>query len=209
MSFLGAFRRKLVAGILIIVPVVVTILVLEYVFRTLDRFLGPMASELLGRRIPGLGILATFLLVLVAGLLGTNFLGRKVLHFIDRLMKSVPMARTIYKGSREILLAVMAPNRESFKDVVMLEYPSKDRFAYGFVTSYATREIAGSSEAIANVYIPSAPLPTSGPLVAVRVEDLIYLDMSVDEALRLIVSGGIVAPETIRLRRRTGGEETP
>jgi uncharacterized membrane protein len=201
--FLGWLRRRFLAGALLIVPIVVTILVLEYVFRTLDQFLGPVAAETLGRRIPGVGVLATIVLVFLMGILVTNLLGRRIFHFIERLMLSLPMAGTIYKGSRDILLAVAAPERRSFKDVVMLEYPSEGKFSYGFVTSYMTREMPGGSEAVANVFIPSAPLPTSGPLVAVRVEDLMYLDLSIDEALKMIVSAGIVTPKVIRIMQRT------
>ncbi|MBU1698523.1 MAG: DUF502 domain-containing protein [Candidatus Eisenbacteria bacterium] len=198
--FLGRLRSRFLAGALFIVPLVVTILVLQYIFRTLDQFLGPVAAEILGRQIPGVGILATIGLVFLVGVFVTNLLGRRLFHLVERLMTSLPMAGSIYKGSRDILMAVAAPERKRFRDVVMLEYPSEGKFSYGFVTSYMTREMLGGSESIANIFIPSAPLPTSGPLVAVRVEDLMYLDMSIDDALKMIVSGGIVTPKIIRIR---------
>jgi len=197
---LRKLQAKFLAGLLVTVPVIVTLLALRFLFRTLDSILGPLVGRLVGHQVPGLGLAATALVVFLAGLLATNYLGRKLITLGEKLFVSLPLVRKIYNASKEIVQAVTFPNRQLFKEVVMIEYPRKGLYVYGFVTSYTTRETPEGDERVANVFIASIPLPTTGLLIAVPVKDLIYLDLPIEEALKIIVSGGIVAPK--RLSRR-------
>lgn len=190
---LGALRRRFVTGLLVTVPIIATVLALRFLLRSLDSLLGPGMAALLGREVPGLGAAATLLVVMGVGLLATNVLGRRFVSWVERGIGQVPVVRGIYRASREIV-ATATLRRQVFRDVVLVEYPRRGLWAYGFVTSYTSRV---SSERLANVFIPGPPVPTTGVLVVVAVDELRFLDMSVEDALKLVLSGGLVAPPTL------------
>jgi uncharacterized membrane protein len=189
------------------VPVIATFLALQFLFRWLDGILGPWIAELLGRRVPGLGLVATILLILLMGIVAKNILGRRIIAFGDALVDRVPLVRRIYRTTKEIVDAITLPKKQLFREVVMIEYPRPGIHSYGFVTSYTMLHADGCSEKVANVFLPNPPVPTTGLMVAVPLGQLSYLDVSVDEALKLILSGGVVMPDDLRLTRaRPRGE---
>jgi uncharacterized membrane protein len=191
-------RRTFVTGLIVTVPVVATFLALRFLFRSLDGLLGPTVTALAGRELPGLGLLATLVIVLAAGLAARSFVGRRLVHAGERLIDQVPVVRSVYKASRDIVETATLSKKQVFREVVMLEYPRPRLYSYGFVTGYTSRQGAEGAERLAHIFIPGPPVPTTGHLVAARVEELVYLDMTVEDALKLILSGGMVAPAALR-----------
>jgi len=201
-TFVGSIRAKLLAGIVVTVPVVATILALRFLFRNLDALLGPWIANLIGRSIPGLGLAVTVLLILIAGIVATNYVGRRLIAFMERAFSSVPLVRRVYGASKDIVESATLSQRQLLREVVMLEHPRRGAYSYGFVTSYTTRQGPDGAQQLANVFVPGPPVPTTGNLVAVPVDELVYLEMSVDAALKLIISLGITAPRELRRRDR-------
>ena len=197
---MGHLRSTFVTGLVVTVPVVATFLALRFLFRSLDGLLGPTVAALTGREVPGLGLLATVTIVLAAGLGARSFVGRRLVRIGERLIGQVPIAGSVYRASREIVETATLSKRQVFRDVVMLEYPRPGLYSYGFVTGYTSHEVGGKTERLAHVFIPGPPVPTTGLLVAAPVEQLRYLDMPVEDALKLILSGGMVAPPSLRAR---------
>jgi len=202
-NFVASIRAKILAGIVVVVPAVATILALRFLLRNLDALLGPLIADLIGRSIPGLGLLATVLLVLLTGLIATNLLGRRLITSVERVFLGVPFVRRVYGASKDIVASVTMSQRHMLREVVMLEHPRRGAYSYGFVTSYTTRHESDGPKRLANVFVPGPPIPTTGNLVAVPVEELFYLDMSIDAALKLIISLGMTTPG--ELRGRPGG----
>jgi uncharacterized membrane protein len=197
---MSRLRAKLLAGIVVIVPVVATILALRFLFRNLDALLGPWIGSLIGRSIPGLGLLATLVLVFIAGIVATNYAGRRAIALMEKALTVVPIVRRLYGASKDIVESATLSQRHVLRDVVMVEHPRRGVYSYGFVTSYTARQGADGIRRLANVFIPGPPVPTTGNLVAVPVEELTYLEMSVDAALKLIISLGLTAPRELRAR---------
>ncbi|MCG6921003.1 MAG: DUF502 domain-containing protein [Acidobacteria bacterium] len=196
----GHLRATFVAGLVVTVPVVATFLALRFLFRSVDGLLGPSVASLIGRDIPGLGLLMTLGLVMLAGLAARSFVGRRLAGAGARVIDQVPIVRSLYRASREIVETATLSRRQVFREVVMLEFPRPGLYSYGFVTGYTSREVDGDTRRLAHVFIPGPPVPTTGVLVAVPAEQLIVLDLSVEVALKLILSGGMVAPPSLRVR---------
>lgn len=194
------FRTRFLAGIAVVVPAIATFLALRFLFRQLDGIFSAPIAQVVGREVPGLGIVATALLVLVVGYVVTNLLGRRLVTLGESVVARVPLARTIYKASRDIVQAATVSRSLAFREVVVIEYPRKGAFSYGFVTSYTTRNVAGNRLRLANIFIPGPPVPTTGVLIALPVEELVYLDLSVEDALKLVLSAGVAAPAELRER---------
>ncbi|NIN73025.1 MAG: DUF502 domain-containing protein [Gemmatimonadetes bacterium] len=202
-NIVASIRAKLLTGLVVTVPVVATVVALRFLLRNLDALLGPWISDLIGRSVPGLGLLATILLVFIVGMAATNFAGRRLISVMERAFTSLPLVRRLYGASKDIVESATLSRRHVLRDVVMLEHPRRGEYSYGFVTSYTTRHGPDGPQRLANVFIPGPPVPTSGNLVAVPVEDLLYLDLSVDDALKLVLSLGITSPP--ELHGRAGG----
>lgn len=194
---LAALRRRFLAGLLVVVPVIATVLALRFLLQTLDGLLGPLVTRALGREVPGLGAILTLVVVLAVGVVATNVVGRRVVSWVERGLGRLPVIRGIYRATREIVSTATLGQRQVFRDVVLVEHPRRGTWAYGFVTSYTGFE---DGPRLANVFIPGPPVPTSGQLVVCPVDELRFLEMSVEEALKLILSGGLVAPPVLPVR---------
>jgi len=196
-------RRMLVTGILILIPVAVTVFVLVQIFRFMDGIFAPLVSRILGRilgaetpvHIPGLGMLLTLLLILLIGWLSTNVAGRRVLRSLERVLLRLPVARSIYGATKGVLEAVSKDQTEAFKRVVLIEYPKKDLFALAFVTGGARwGEVNERLGDLLLVFVPTTPNPTSGFLLLVPRKEAIDLPITVEEGVRMVISGGILLP---------------
>jgi uncharacterized membrane protein len=201
-SFLLRLRALFLAGILVTVPVVVTFLALRFLFEKIDDLLGPLMSQLVGHDIPGLGIAATLILVLLAGLIASNYFGRQLVAAGEGLFARLPLVRAVYRTAKDIVGAVTLPRKQPLRVAVMVEYPRSGLYAYGFVTGYTIRQEEAGPRELANVFIPSPPVPTTGALIAVPRDEIYYLDMTGQEAMKLIISGGMAVPD--ELHHRTG-----
>jgi len=194
-------RKYLVAGLLIWVPLGITFLIIKFLIGFMDRslLLLPEAyrpENLLGFNIPGLGVILTFTLLLSTGLLVTNLLGRKILGGWESLLARIPLIRSLYSGAKQVAETMFAEGGQSFKKVLLVPYPREGVWSLAFQTATEVGEVqARTSREVLCVFVPTTPNPTSGFIVMVPRDDVIELDMSVDAALRMIISLGVVVPE--------------
>ncbi len=189
-------RKKIVTGLLLLFPFVLTIMILKFIFGLLDGFLGQYFTRFLPRRIPGLGIISTFILAYFLGLIGSNIIGRRIVGLGERIFVKVPVARGIYSSAKQLVNTFSSSNSNSFKRVILLEYPRLGLYTLGFITREGFGEVQEKTrEHVVNVFIPTTPNPTSGYLIMVPKDKVIPLDMSVEDGIRIIVSGGIASPE--------------
>ncbi len=202
-SLIGVLRATFVAGLIVTVPAVATFLTLRFLFRNVDGLLAPLLAAALGIDVPGLGLLSTLAIVLLAGLVVKSYIGRRLVTLGDRAVARIPVVRAIYRASRDIIETATLSRRQVFRDVVLLQYPRRGLYSYGFVTAYTSRMEEGRLLELANVFIPGPPVPTTGVLVAVPVEQLTYLEISVEDALKLVLSGGLVAPPRLQSKARS------
>ncbi|HWX25256.1 MAG TPA: DUF502 domain-containing protein [Vicinamibacteria bacterium] len=180
-----SLRRTFAAGLLVVLPLFVTVWVLRLVFRTLEGTgIAAVIETLVGRRIPGLGTALTLLAVFLVGLLADNIVGARLVQAFENLLLRVPVVRAIFGPAKQLFMALGAEG--SAQEVVAVEYPRRGLYMVGFVT----RREAGS----VYVFLPTAPNPTSGFLVICREEEVHPLGIPFETAMRLIVSGGIVSP---------------
>jgi uncharacterized membrane protein len=187
-------RNYLIAGFLVVLPLAVTVFVLLALFRFLDNLLGPI-FRIFGLTIPGLGLLSGVLLMLLVGFAASNVLGRRIVALFDAVMLKIPFARTVYAATKQFSDTVFLQNRAAFREAVLVEWPRQGLYSVGFVTGETRGEAqAKTTERVINVFIVTTPNPTTGFLCLVPESQLIRLEMSVEDALKLVVSAGIVTP---------------
>lgn len=195
-----ALRRYIVAGILVWLPLGLTILLLRFAMRLMDRtllLLPPQyrPEEILGFNIPGLGAILTVILLLVTGVLAANFVGRAFVGGWESLMDRIPVVRSVYSAAKNFAEIVFSDSSHAFKRVLLIEYPRKGIYSLAFQTSAELGEVQGRTGAdVTCCFVPTTPNPTSGFIIIVPKEDVIVLDMEVDEALKMIISLGVVVP---------------
>lgn len=202
-------RRYWVAGLLVWLPIGVTILVFKVLLDIMDQalVLVPEAyrpETLLGFRIPGLGAALALLVLFTTGVLVANLLGRRLVHWYEGLLGRIPLVRSVYGGVKNFAAVLLSGSGQSFRKVLLIEYPRKGIYRIALQTSDGVREIAAvTGKDVMTVFVPTTPNATSGFLVFVPREDVIELTMSVEEALKMIVSLGVVVPEWHRERAAT------
>ena len=188
-------RGHFFAGILIIVPVGLTMWILVWIFASIDDFLQGIAIEpIFGHEITGVGFAITIVIIYIAGFIASNVIGKKLIRYGESLLGKVPIARYLYTGIRQIMNSFSEPGRTGFMQVVLVEFPRKDIRTIGFVTNEISDE---SGEKLINVFIPTAPNPTSGFLQIARESDIIRTTISVEAALKMVVSGGRISPQEV------------
>ncbi len=173
-----------------------TYLVLKTLFLTVEGFLGELLQRELEYYIPGLGILSLILLIFFAGVLVTNFLGKKVLGLWESLLKGVPVVRTVYSLIKSIVDTLSMQGKQKFNRVVLISFPQKDQFVLAFVTGTLKGETQRVMKRnMVSVFVPTTPNPTSGYTLLVPEEEVIPLSMTVEEGMKMIVSGGFYSPK--------------
>jgi uncharacterized membrane protein len=187
-------RRHLTAGLLVLVPVIVTAAVVSFLWGLIDGWTRPLTRHLFGRELPGVGIVLTAVFVYVVGLLSTNFIGKKFLEVFDRLLENLPLVKSVYSASKQLVDAVSPKGRRSFRRVVLVEFPKKGTFALGFVTGGGLGVLG---QGMASVYVPTAINPTSGFVVFVPESEVLDPGLTVEEGIKLVVSGGVVGPHQV------------
>ena len=187
-------RIQFGAGILVVVPIIIAILILVWLFNYIDNIAQPIAESLLGRTIPGLGLGILVLLIYLTGVVATSLIGNRLIRYGESLLARVPLFRYLYTGIRQILQSFTSPREGGFLQVVLVEFPKKGMRAIGFVTSESRVE---SGEKLFSVFIPTSPNPTSGYLEIVRESDIIKTDISVDDALKMVLSAGKVSLQEV------------
>ena len=194
-------RRYFIAGLLVWLPVGATILVFSLLLRLTNGLLLLLPpswrpEELLGFSIPGLGAIIALIVLVITGMLGANLLGRRLVKFYESLLERIPFVRTVYGVVKHFAEVVFSDSTTSFKKVLLIEYPRENLYSLAFQTSEDPAEVhAVTGEPIVAVFLPTTPNPTSGFMLFVPTRSVVELDMSVEEALKMIISLGVVVPD--------------
>ena len=171
-----------------------------------DGFLQPYLIEpIFNKEIPGVGFAVTMVLIFIIGIVVSNILGRRLLRYGETLVNRVPMVGYVYNGIRQIVQAFTAPDKTGFMQVVLVEFPRKGTRTLGFITNETPDE---SGKKLLNIFIPTSPNPTSGFLQIIEEDQVIRTNLSVDEALRMVVSGGRVSPGEVSDKLFTKGQDS-
>lgn len=198
MNILGyinsSIKRYFLSGILVIVPLIITYVVLRFFLSSIDGILSPLLVRYLGYDIPGLGIVITIIIVFVAGVLTRGVLGRGAVSLWERLLNSLPLVRTIYSAAKQLLISVAEPKASMFQRVVIIPYPRLGMYTLAFAANEVTLDKQGVIGDYVAVFIPSTPTPFTGYMLMVKKDEVYPTNMSVEEAVKFIVSGGIVVP---------------
>lgn len=190
------FRNYLFAGLIVWLPIVVTFFVLRFIVEILDMTMSlvPAAYQpehLLGVRLPGLGVIFSLLLLIITGIVVTNFLGQRLFTWGESLLVRIPLVSSIYNAVKQVIQAVFASNSQAFRKVLLIEYPRQGMWSLAFLTGSNTRFAPLGSELV-TVFVPTTPNPTSGFLLMLPRDSTTDVDMSVDEALKFIISLGVM-----------------
>lgn len=200
-------KQIFLTGLAVTIPIGLTLYILFFLIDIMDGLLKIIPvryhpDTLLGIHIPGLGIIVTLALITIAGLVTTSYVGYKIVQSGEDLVDRIPFVRNIYQAIKKISDSMFMDKRNSFKKVVLVEFPRKGIYTIGFVTGVPSGEIRKKAgQNCISVFLPTTPNPTSGYLIIVPEDELVHMDMSVEEALTFIISVGIVTPSD-RLKRR-------
>jgi uncharacterized membrane protein len=198
---MGNLRRYLIAGLLVWLPLVVTVLILKFLIDAVDRSLLLLPATLqpetlIGFRIPGLGFLLTGAVLLATGMVVTNLLGRNMVKLWEGLLARIPFVRAIYSASKQLTETLFSGSGKSFRKVVLVRYPHPGTWTLAFLTGDGMAEAnRKTGRDLVNIFVPTTPNPTSGFFLMVPREDMIELELPVDAGIKLILSAGAVAPE--------------
>lgn len=191
---LTGLRNTLLTGIVVAIPIVVTIWVLNLAYTFINGISAPFLTRTWFRDVPGLGFIVTLLFLLALGFMAANVIGRRILEYFERLLLRIPVVATVYAGVKQVIESVKSFNNVSnFKRVVYIEYPSPGCKLIGFVTGQFYDQIL--RQEMTSVVIPTAPNPMTGLIIVVQSELVIECDLTLEEAMKLIVSAGLVVPK--------------
>ena len=198
-------KSYFLTGLIVIIPGYISIIIIVAIIKKMDGIVNLLPAKFhpntyLPFHIPGLGVIITILLIFLIGLIFTNIIGRTILNFLEeKFVTRIPLIRTIYKSAKNIIETIFSDKSKSFKEVVLVEYPRKNCYAIAFITSYLNNknevnEKIGKDK-ILSVFLPTTPNPTSGFLLFLSESDIIRLNMDVETAFKIIISGGIIKDE--------------
>ena len=185
-----SIKTRIFAGLLAIVPIAVTFWILKFLFTFLDSLASPFLKKV-GIEIPGLGIILTLLFIFVLGLFITNVLGKTLFNWGEKILAKLPIVNTIYNTIKQITSAFSASTVKSFQQVIFIQYPREGLWTMCFVTNQSKNE---NGDAFYHVFVPTTPNPTSGVFIVIPKKDAIHPDISVEDGLKAIISGGILDP---------------
>jgi len=206
-KIINTLKKYFLSGMLVVVPLILTYILLKFLFESIDDILGPAIEHLFGFYIYGLGVLSTVLIILLAGLLTRNIIGSRLYRIWDKFLAKVPLIRPIYFSAKQLLESIAMPSIDSFKGVVMVEYPRKGIYSLGFLSNRLVIEKDKVKDKYVSVFIPSTPTPISGMVILFLEEDIFPLDMTVEEGVKFLVSGGVVSPKTLTTQKNKDSEE--
>jgi len=191
-------KRTILTGIFTIVPLVLTLYILNFLFRLLDSFSAPIL-KIIGFHIPGLGILLTILTVYFLGLIIRNVIGRRLFSWGEGLILTIPVVKTIYKNVKQFISAFSGTaDGKNFQKVIFLQYPRKGVWTLVFVTG---ESVDGNGKDYYHIFVPTTPNPTSGFFIMIPKQETMISEMSVEEGIKMVISGGLIAPPENALDR--------
>lgn len=197
-------KKYFITGLLIWIPLAITFMVLAWIVNTLDQILlwlpnGAQPREMLGFNIPGIGVVASLLIVLITGLVAANVLGQKVVQLWEAILSRIPVVKSIYYSVKQVSDTLFSSSGQAFRKALLVQYPRQGSWTIAFLTGKPGGDAANHLPGdYVSVYVPTTPNPTSGFFLMMPKADVIELDMSVDEALKYIISMGVVAPPVRR-----------
>ncbi len=200
-GLMGHLRGHFLAGILVTAPITITL----YIVWTFLKFLDVKVSGLIPAAynpntylpvsVPGLGLILCVVFFILVGWFARNFMGRLIINVSEKILDRMPVIRTLYSATKQLFETVMGAQSQAFREVVIFEYPRAGSWTLGFVTGITKGEVQNlTDDEVVNVYIPTTPNPTSGFLLFLPKKDLIYTTMTVEDAIKMIISGGIITP---------------
>jgi len=189
-------RNYFLSGVLIIVPLIITYLVLRFLFLGLDGLLSPLINELIGFNFPGTGLLATLILIFLAGLFASSLIFSRLVSYAESLFNKIPVIRTIYGPAKQLVESLTAADKKGLKQVLLVQFPRQGVYTLGFMTN----RIRLKEEELLAVFIPSTPTPFTGWTLLFKEDEVTFLDTSVEEGIEFFVSGGIASPDRFKLK---------
>lgn len=197
-------RSYLLAGLIVWLPILITYVVLRFIIDLLDQTIALLPSayqpeQLFGMHLPGFGVVLSLLLLITTGIIATNFLGQRLVAWGEAVLLRIPFVRPIYNSAKQVISTIFASDSQAFRKVILIEYPRKGLWSVAFQTGIAIQEAKEqeSTQDMISVFVPTTPNPTSGFLMMVPREDTVELSMSVDEALKFIISLGVMQPVSL------------
>jgi len=194
-------KRWFFTGVILLAPIMVTIYLFITIVRSMDSLisLAPVAwqpDQLLGFHFPGLGVAFTFAIVLLTGMLGASFIGRWLVRMGESIVERIPLVRTVYGALKNVLETVLRDNQDSFRRVVLIEYPRCGSYSLGFVSGSGHGEVQEKTDGnVLAVFVPTSPIPTSGFLLYIPESDTRPLEMSVEDGMKCVISAGVITPD--------------
>jgi uncharacterized membrane protein len=197
---MASLRKYLLAGVVALAPLLVTVALINWLIEISDTAILLLPDEyrpavLLGIDLPGIGIVLALLFIVVIGAVTTHFIGSHLMRLINRIMEHIPLVRTVYKATRQLLEAMFSDQSKAFSSVVMVQFPQQGSWVIGFVTGEDALPVEGNDNPHYSIFIPSTPLPTTGWLLFVEESKVRHLDISVEEGMKLVLSGGALPPD--------------
>ena len=195
-----SIRRYLLAGLVVWLPILATLGILDFIIELLDKTISllPVAyrpEQLFGFYLPGFGVLLSLLLLLFTGIVATNLLGQRLMRWSESVLERIPLVRSIYNASKQVIQAIFSTNSQAFRKVLLVEYPRKGLWSIAFQTGVSNGLVTEHTGVeMVSIFIPTTPNPTSGFLMMVPKSDVVELKMSIDEALKYIISLGMMQP---------------
>jgi len=195
-----ALRKYFLTGILVFVPLAAAVIILYWVFSYIDNLLQPAIEAIFGHEIAGVGFAVIIVLIFIVGIIASNFIGRRIINFVESLITRIPVFRPLYHSAKQIMggFAGTPLKKASFREVVLVEFPREGMRTLAFITNQIINE---SGEKMFCIYVPTTPVPTSGYFEIVTEDMITRTKISVDDALKMIMSGGMIAPHRISTRK--------
>jgi uncharacterized membrane protein len=188
-------RNYFLTGLFLLIPIAITVKILIWGFNQTDAILGDLIFRIFKKRILGLGLISLLILITLTGLLAHNYLGRKLIGFGDRILRKIPILSNIYGTTKQITESLTKTDKNSFRKVVLVEYPRLGIFSPGFLTAAAPADVSRkTAQKLVSVFVPTVPNPATGFLIFIPEENVIFLDMSIEEGFKLIISAGVIKP---------------
>jgi uncharacterized membrane protein len=189
-------RNYFLSGVLIIVPLIITYIVLRFLFLNVDGLLSPLLNKVIGYKIPGAGILVTLILIFIAGIFASSLIFSRLVSYGESLFLKIPIVRTVYGPAKQLVESFTLADKKAFKQVVLIQFPRQGIFTLGFVT----KKISLKNEDYFAVFVPSTPTPFTGWTLLFKEEEIIPLDISVEQGIKFFVSGGIASPDKFPIK---------
>ncbi len=197
-TIIKVLRNYFLSGVLIIVPLIITYLVLRFLFVNVDGLLSPLINKLIGYKIPGIGLLATLILIFLAGIFASSVIFSRLVSYGQSLFLRIPIIRTIYGPAKQLVESLTIEEKRAFKQVVLIQFPRRGVFTLGFIT----KKVSFKNEEFFAVFVPSTPTPFTGWTLLFKEDEVIPLDISVEQGIEFFVSGGIASPDKFPIKEK-------